>query len=189
MRGATFHAGTGAQGCQYFNPRSSCEERRGILRVRHTLSVISIHAPHARSDLFIKPVVETSTTFQSTLLMRGATPYCSKPHILTEFQSTLLMRGATSLCGLISQYEMISIHAPHARSDAVLSFASDDALISIHAPHARSDKNVLGQKVMKFISIHAPHARSDPGCIDRRRILYISIHAPHARSDCVNFRH
>ena len=34
----------------YFNPRSSCEERRQHVHSTDTHAVISIHAPHARSD-------------------------------------------------------------------------------------------------------------------------------------------
>ena len=79
----------------YFNPRSSCEERRWLHRLAGDTQTISIHAPHARSDLRLLHPVRPHVTFQSTLLMRGATrrrvigmPYCT-------FQSTLLMRGAT----------------------------------------------------------------------------------------------
>ena len=36
----------------------------------------------------------------------------------TEFQSTLLMRGATSLILHKDTVTLISIHAPHARSDS-----------------------------------------------------------------------
>ena len=58
--------------------------------------IISIHAPHARSDG--RPALYLSFTliFQSTLLMRGATfsgVVLDESSIL--FQSTLLMRGAT----------------------------------------------------------------------------------------------
>ena len=76
-----------------FNPRSSCEER-------HTAGAgngdrrISIHAPHARSDLDDVP-----------------------PSYPVLFQSTLLMRGATKCHGLFAERPDISIHAPHARSD------------------------------------------------------------------------
>ena len=60
-------------------------------------SPISIHAPHARSDMGVLPgnIIET---FQSTLLMRGATPcfYGLKSN-RRRFQSTLLMRGATRM--------------------------------------------------------------------------------------------
>ena len=57
-------------------------------------------------------------------------------------------------------------------------------LISIHAPHARSDRLTDENQSFRSISIHAPHARSDT----TRKIsnvvsINISIHAPHARSD------
>ena len=100
-----------------FNPRSSCEERHlrfACLSCRSHISIhapharsdcqamqvrlcstISIHAPHARSDNPRTSEDEAETTFQSTLLMRGATPEGIKIILLQRFQSTLLMRGAT----------------------------------------------------------------------------------------------
>ena len=57
----------------YFNPRSSCEERR------------------ARQD-----ACRDAGQFQSTLLMRGATWELAEiDYVAGIFQSTLLMRGAT----------------------------------------------------------------------------------------------
>ena len=57
--------------------------------------------------------------FQSTLLMRGATPIIKADGTAEKsFQSTLLMRGATVFPLLLPDAEAISIHAPHARSDA-----------------------------------------------------------------------
>ena len=57
-----------------------------------------------------------------------------------RFQSTLLMRGATFFFQSIDFTHIISIHAPHARSDVLRSgdMLADQG-ISIHAPHARSD--------------------------------------------------
>ena len=57
--------------------------------------IISIHAPHARSDLVPSFVSTCTSLFQSTLLMRGAT---------------------RNNCGNVTP-PGISIHAPHARSD------------------------------------------------------------------------
>ena len=57
--------------------------------------IISIHAPHARSDLRLLHPVRPHVTFQSTLLMRGATGECEDIMQDFLFQSTLLMRGAT----------------------------------------------------------------------------------------------
>ena len=102
----------------HFNPRSSCEERRALIAVQHLAELISIHAPHARSDSIRLTAASRQThfnprssceerrikrysapaytTFQSTLLMRGATPSpVSSPLFYGKFQSTLLMRGAT----------------------------------------------------------------------------------------------
>ena len=57
-------------------------------------------------------------------------------------------------------------------------------IISIHAPHTRSDIRRIEDVVVIVISIHAPHTRSD---VIRRRglcvVRRISIHAPHTRSD------
>ena len=102
---------------------------------------------------------------------------------------------------------IISIHAPHARSDdADTLFNAIEKYISIHAPHARSDGRRRPGGRRCEISIHAPHARSDEiagdekihtsnfnprsSCEERRALSNharyrrpISIHAPHARSD------
>ena len=170
---------------------------------------ISIHAPHARSDLICVCISSRASGFQSTLLMRGATP-------------------GTCRAGRLD--DRISIHAPHARSDSDglvnirggLYFNPRSSCeerppgyhqrrhggtISIHAPHARSDPlSFLFQGLPSYISIHAPHARSDytsipsiwisrnfnprSSCEERRQHVrhahphaQISIHAPHARSD------
>ena len=37
----------------------------------------------------------------------------------------------------------------------------NEPIISIHAPHARSDFTRIPEGVTQLISIHAPHARSD----------------------------
>ena len=80
---------------RHFNPRSSCEERPPGKLLECADLPISIHAPHARSD---SPLSRES---------RGR----------YEFQSTLLMRGATGSGGGRHRRHDISIHAPHARSD------------------------------------------------------------------------
>ena len=57
--------------------------------------------------------------------------------------------------------QMISIHAPHARSDQSRRVGVPQGVISIHAPHARSDEVHDDLDKGPVISIHAPHARSD----------------------------
>ena len=168
---------------------------------------ISIHAPHARSDPLTAGQRLALVEFQSTLLMRGATSVAGAQPLLTNiFQSTLLMRGATQRGCSSRAGEAISIHAPHARSDAELMRLAGDTPISIHAPHARSDFRQCsaprcqenfnprssceerlepGKRAApaKRISIHAPHARSDKNRLRGYHDFEISIHAPHARSD------
>ena len=120
MRGATKAGSLLVSEFAYFNPRSSCEERRAVRMVNRVGDfLISIHAPHARSDLERVADRYRIHRFQSTLLMRGATEFDEHDRSgYEEFQSTLLMRGAT-----------------RARQDA----CRDAGQISIHAPHARSD--------------------------------------------------
>ena len=126
------------------------------------LDIISIHAPHARSDL------------NSPCAVLGAAMSIHAPHARSDtgfhnentwdrtFQSTLLMRGATRKGRIRPGIYYISIHAPHARSDnSVTATTFTGHLISIHAPHARSDEIAQQCICADRISIHAPHARSD----------------------------
>ena len=124
---------------RYFNPRSSCEERRSLGGRSLTFMLISIHAPHARSDY---NRVHKSTSFNdfnprssceerlqkggNMSLFRDFNPRSSCEERRRSlrpirnarlFQSTLLMRGATSALFRSLQAPSISIHAPHARSD------------------------------------------------------------------------
>ncbi len=89
-----------------------------VLAVDHlSRQMISIHAPHARSDVIAGIKMQGGHTFQSTLLMRGATLVLINGLFPSLFQSTLLMRGATDQIFDPLYYTAISIHAPHARSD------------------------------------------------------------------------
>ena len=117
--------------------------------------------------------------------MRGATYFLSVVALLLEHfnpRSSCEERHISWERDL--DYYDISIHAPHARSDAAGKAASPGKVyfnprssceerlrqhlcgqenhISIHAPHARSDCHIsLPSKIRQKISIHAPHARSD----------------------------
>ena len=146
----------------HFNPRSPCGERptsipsllqpfqfqstlpmRGAThegKERHPSMIISIHAPHAGSDVYIeragagnadfnprspcgerlslKSATEQLLKFQSTLPMRGATRIREhRQNGFIGFQSTLPMRGATWWEVVVGGIFTISIHAPHAGSD------------------------------------------------------------------------
>ena len=113
------------------------------MRLSGEVSPISIHAPHARSDPSGSSVLRSTTCnfnprssceerhkgiaaglgniqFQSTFLMRGATREPISGRAMPIFQSTLLMRGATVPFGRATRRDIISIHAPHARSDCTI---------------------------------------------------------------------
>ena len=168
---------------RHFNPRSSCEERlaaakrsgrvekfqstllmRGATR-RHSDGIlnrcISIHAPHARSDVMFSDITALMALFQSTLLMRGATHDTVTTQRRKIFQSTLLMRGATAMTAInaVSALFQSTLLMRGATPARLLSWRPPT--ISIHAPHARSDRCDLTQDGRPDISIHAPHARSD----------------------------
>ncbi len=166
-----------------FNPRSSCEER--LLVSRHLAGSlgISIHAPHARSDQGGDCQPSGTGNFNP----RSS---CEERHIIKfmlsmarTFQSTLLMRGATEDYHAVPLHGSISIHAPHARSDSRPAIDSIDRSISIHAPHARSDGDPSQQAdVIQFQSTLLMRGAT-PGLCGKQVPIQISIHAPHARSD------
>ena len=163
IRGATRGAYRARCASLNFNPRSSYEERQDIsssylpacvfqstLLIRGATGIytrtagsiiISIHAPHTRSD---KQLADDKRgrvfLFQSTLLIRGATAILIIAVCVDIFQSTLLIRGATIRPLSAYQSYAISIHAPHTRSDPTTTRANGlSRQISIHAPHTRSD--------------------------------------------------
>ena len=117
--------------------------------------------------------------------MRGATSCPLYADFRTSFQSTLLMRGATHIPAAdIHIKKQISIHAPHARSDIKIGADSSGLRkISIHAPHARSDlPPTTFQASCRFQSTLL--MRGATPLVDARLANRgISIHAPHARSD------
>ena len=123
---------------------------------------ISIHAPHAGSDLL--PGVRTA-------------PSCG-------FQSTLPMRGATwHPCMDFCQASNFNPRSPCGERPQAWLWRHAGGNISIHAPHAGSDVRERRPEVERRISIHAPHAGSDTRSATHCAKARISIHAPHAGSD------
>ena len=166
----------------YFNPRSSCEERLYLHSYLHTCRRISIHAPHARSDLDTLTAINARGVFQSTLLMRGATSVSSK-HAATRYFNP--RSSCEERHRLITQRQSSTHFNPRSSCEERLDpkEAHELSLISIHAPHARSDVELFQTVIGLDISIHAPHARSDARAEFDYLTIVISIHAPHARSD------
>ena len=101
---------------------------------------ISIHAPHARSDLYNWLMLIYPHNFNP----RSS---CEERHEKRN--------GHT--------YIKISIHAPHARSDLMVVLTLDGGAISIHAPHARSDA------VNQLNAIGKSHFNPRSSCEERRR--------------------
>ena len=165
------------------------------------LFMISIHAPHARSDLSSRSSLTRTSNFnprssceerhdeQPEKQLRPRPISIHAPHARSDsvllpvnsalrlFQSTLLMRGATIMMCYSGPRPSISIHAPHARSDdgpAIL----DRARQYFNPRSSCEERHELS--VVEFpeyrISIHAPHARSDlmPSCSFRPKIVFQS---------------
>ena len=191
----------------YFNPRSSCEERP-MVRSLNSARVISIHAPHARSDDILTYGDIIPVSFQSTLLMRGATLPASgrrgrclisihAPHARSDpadnhyeltdeqFQSTLLMRGAT----FIPAYSF----SPSSAFQSTLLMRGATATQSTRAScraHFNPRSSCEERPFAGSRSTCSGHFNPRSSCeerpaliLDLRCCAHISIHAPHARSD------
>ena len=92
--------------------------------------------------------------FQSTLLMRGATSARSSLACIIRFQSTLLMRGATRTIIWRSEWDSFQSTLLMRGATLVIDLKRYITLISIHAPHARSDHTVPneGNRTVRFQS-------------------------------------
>ena len=117
MRGATQIDALERAGCVSFNPRASCEARRGSGALIGTPVIVSTHAPHARRD--VRPLDQSpnqggfnpraSCEARPSRSWKASRLICFNPrascearleeaHCLplpTLFQPTRLMRGAT----------------------------------------------------------------------------------------------
>ena len=147
--------------------------------------------------------------FQSTLLMRGATSRQDKfdtEQIL--FQSTLLMRGATVCQGRVRAVLMISIHAPHARSDSAVIYdrqvegyfnprsSCEERRPAVWTHTGSNDFNPRSSCEERPVACRLTGISGNfnprSSCEERRRRrpvdawhADISIHAPHARGDTI----
>ena len=185
MRGATCPSSCGASDCRNFNPRSSCEERPGLSFGQAIEAMISIHAPHARSDLVV-------FGWEDVVVISIHAPHARSDHSCNGLTLQGRNFNPRSSCEERLQHipshpphPDISIHAPHARSDNSRYRLRHQALISIHAPHARSDRREpayihVGGRFQSTLLMRGATGMALP-CLHVGR--YISIHAPHARSD------
>ncbi len=151
---------------------------------------ISIHAPHAGSDGWHTGNKRVPVHFNPRSPCGERPAHRGYLSISSIFQSTLPMRGATIDWEAVIKCAGISIHAPHAGSDAhedgpgqswqdfnprspcgerpkYKKNIYDAIVISIHAPHAGSDLSRDTWRLDTFkISIHAPHAGSDQSLLN-----------------------
>ena len=182
-------------------------------RCRCCQSLISIHAPHARSDARIRTSYRTGDGFQSTLLMRGATAgTCRRKRRRSNFNPRSSCEERP-LCLVSScRHPPISIHAPHARSDVCgaspmwpnhRNFNPRSSceerplfrwlhLIDLLFQSTLLMRGATSLSLLKNDGRYYFNPRSS--CEERRRQCRqahtqadISIHAPHARSDSWNF--
>ena len=150
-----------------------------------TIYRISIHTPHAGSDLFIRIVpkrhyyfnphspcgerpllqvcVSPSTQFQSTLPMRGATPGVRKGYFCAGFQSTLPMRGATrSRSPGQPRCRYFNPHSPCGERHLRLVAECNRDRFQSTLPMRGATQVMQQMQQTMAISIHTPHAGSDP---------------------------
>ena len=172
--------------CRDFNPRSPCGERPLLTAHQNRPDAISIHAPRAGSDLALvvdeldlaisihapragsdvagNMIRRPSSSFQSTLPVRGATPVqrgvqrgriyfnprspcgerppkgSSRP-IYKRFQSTLPVRGATARTrSVCSVWYYFNPRSPCGERRRTVWVQHTEIAISIHAPRAGSDR-------------------------------------------------
>ena len=108
----------------YFNPRAPRGARRSKVAFR-----------------------ETRKKFQSTRPSRGATMQQSMPQPVQQFQSTRPSRGATGICVASRCKGVISIHAPLAGRDDVMSVED----VRNHAFQSTRPSRGATAKVNKFL--------------------------------------
>ena len=101
----------------HFNPRTSCEVRRGIVFLSLAVCMISIHAPLARCDVHHRRFTLGAPDFNPRTSCEVRRRTLSRARSPLLFQSTHLLRGATNMRPLICPCIHISIHAPLARCD------------------------------------------------------------------------
>ena len=145
LRGATSSVELVSSRRAYFNPRTSCEVRRGLITLlvpliafqsTHLLRgatllriagrqhrCISIHAPLARCDRCDQQVLYRHIDFNPRTSCEVRHPSGYRHRYTKIFQSTHLLRGATQRQCERCRRQKISIHAPLARCDLFLQSA------------------------------------------------------------------
>ena len=135
--------------------------------------LISIHAPHTRSDAVARTRERFQKVFQSTPLIRGATTVCLFLSTYLRFQSTPLIRGATF-------NPRPSYEERRRRSDRPSSRTDFNPRPSYEERQAKSRDRAY--KRTHFNPRPSYEERPEPFFVSVKEYS-ISIHAPHTRSD------
>ena len=117
--------------------------------------------------------------------MRGATRLCISRNASQIFQSTLPMRGATYCAGIASTVTLISIHTPHAGSDArICGWSRRPPNFNPHSPCGERRQRSWMQLLYNLhFNPHSPCGERLTTSLGDRNCVLISIHTPHAGSD------
>ena len=96
MRGATHRSSSKFGNNLNFNPHSPCGERLSAAYLTKYYGNISIHTPHAGSDIAYQEIWDQLKNFNPHSPCGERRPERAVFHDLNPFQSTLPMRGATA---------------------------------------------------------------------------------------------
>ena len=137
-----------------FYPRSPCGERLTPARILSRLSLISIHALLAESDMFAGVLSHYSRISIHALLAESDISVFWTALSRPLFLSTLSLRRATHYDNYNLHCVEISIHALLAESDGTMRLPQPWEAISIHALLAESDGQTGGYRTarMSFLS-------------------------------------
>ena len=156
------------------------------VRQHHAQRHISIHAPHAGSDMSLAMIFSHFPDFNPR------SPCGERLEAGRAIDELLMDFNPRSPCGerhakawIREKYEDISIHAPHAGSDHAGAAAGRQGnQFQSTLPMRGATFLLSGSAHLVHISIHAPHAGSDnDDALYAIFRTHISIHAPHAGSD------
>ena len=170
---------------RHFNPRSSCEERPPGKLLECADLPISIHAPHARSDRQRRRPTSQARYFnpRSSCEERPRRQIsCGRSRNFNPRSSCEERRRRTGPPRGRLRFQ--STLLMRGATTVLTRQLRREVQISIHAPHARSDSRVTVTEPLEKLFQSTLLMRGATGCCDEAHRRHdISIHAPHARSD------
>ncbi len=132
-----------------------------LCRAIWVINIVSIHAPHTGSDCPIACMAGEKKRFNPRSPRGERRPDNAAKQILFKFQSTLPTRGATRSNRADLEPGIVSIHAPHAGSDAGRHATSQHLVFQSTLPTRGATDCPHWRISGRMVSIHAPHTGSD----------------------------